>query len=86
MCLSIGKPQPRRQPELVSPPHLTLQPSPSLSGPLPPRSKKGFIIQDLDERTLLIQPAFEPEIRAALKKYADELSFDPLELKQGAQA
>lgn len=47
--------------------------------------KKEFIIADLDETTLLINPAYELEIRAALKKYSDELTFEPEKLQPGQQ-
>ncbi|EFJ46079.1 hypothetical protein VOLCADRAFT_62960 [Volvox carteri f. nagariensis] len=47
--------------------------------------KKEFIIADLDERTLLINPAYLDEIRAALKKYSDELTFEPTEKQPGQQ-
>ncbi|PNH04606.1 RNA polymerase II transcription factor B subunit 5 [Tetrabaena socialis] len=39
--------------------------------------RKEFIISDLDEHTLLVNPVHVDEIRAAIKKYSDELTYDP---------
>ncbi|KXZ55819.1 hypothetical protein GPECTOR_2g1370 [Gonium pectorale] len=49
------------------------------------RWKKEFIIADLDDRTLLVNSAYVDEIRAALKKYSDELTFEPSEKLPGQQ-
>lgn len=39
------------------------------------RRRKEFIISDLDETTLLINPAYVDDLRTALKKYADDITF-----------